>query len=62
MVAGLSGVLGKLSRRARIAILVGVLTIAANLGLVVTWLNVKPKSDGPTAKADLAKALAALDR
>ena len=62
LLAGVAGAFGKLSRRSRIAIFVGLLMIGANLALVLTWLNIKPKSDGPTAKEYLAQALAALDR
>jgi len=66
LAAGLRGKLGaatgKLSGRTRIAILVGVLMVGANIGLVVAWLNVKPKSE-PTKKKDyLSAALHALDR
>ncbi|HEV3418618.1 MAG TPA: tetratricopeptide repeat protein, partial [Pirellulales bacterium] len=50
------------SRRARIAILVGALMVGANLALVLTWLNVKPKAEPQTKKDYLAAALEALDR
>ncbi|HEV2969632.1 MAG TPA: tetratricopeptide repeat protein [Pirellulales bacterium] len=42
--------------------MVGVLMVGANLALVLTWLNVKPKTESQTKKDYLAAALAALDR
>ncbi len=52
-----------LSRRAKIAAILGALTIGANLAGLVFFLNLKPKPTGPAPRIDyLAKALAALDR
>ena len=60
--AGLGKVSGKLSRRTRTAILVGVLMVGANLALVLTWVNVKSKVETETKQDDLPAALEALDR
>ncbi len=60
MRAGLGKASGKFSRRAKIAILVGILAVGANLALVITWLNVKPAQ--PQTKKDyIAAAFSALD-
>lgn len=61
MRAGFDKASGKISRRTRIAILIGVLAIGANLALVITWLNVKPPPK-QTRKDYITAALAALDR
>ena len=52
----------KVSRRTRIAGLVGVLMVGANLALVMAWLKVKSPSPPPAKTDYLAAALAALDR
>ena len=52
----------RISRRARIALMVGGLMVAANLALVLTWLNVKPKREAQTRQDYIAAALKALDR
>ncbi|HEX3998337.1 MAG TPA: tetratricopeptide repeat protein [Pirellulales bacterium] len=64
LLAGVRARLGKVSRRTRLAVLFGGLTVAANLILVVGWLHYKAaKSNGPAAKEDyLGRAWAALDR
>ncbi len=58
----LGSISGKVSRRTRIAILVGILMVGANLALVFVWLQVK--SPPPAAKKTdyLKGALEALDR
>src|SRR5258708_20017073 len=62
MRAGLGTASGKLSRRTRIAILVGALMVGANLALVLTWVSVKSKDETETKRDDLPAALEALDR
>src|SRR5258708_39322356 len=62
MRAGLGTASGKLSRRTRIAILVGALMVGANLALVLTWANVKSKDETETKRDDLPAALEAPDR
>jgi tetratricopeptide (TPR) repeat protein len=66
LAAGLRERLGaasaRVSRRTRIAGLVGVLMVAANLALVIAWLKVKSPSPSPAKTDYLAAALAALDR
>ncbi len=58
----LGAVSGRVSRRTRIAIVVGVLTVGANLALVVAWLEVKSPPPATKRPDYLTGALAALDR
>ncbi len=63
--AGLPAAIKKRATRKRVALLVGVLMIGANLTLAVVWMHVKGTADGKPVKPRpdyLKAALAALDR
>jgi TolA-binding protein len=65
LLARAGGRLAKVSRRTRLAVLFGTLTVAANLILVLVWLHFRSlnSTNGPETKADfMRKAWAALDR
>ncbi len=60
---GVTRVFSKISRRGRIALALGVLTVAANLGLLLAWIHYRPKPVETVSKKDyLPAAFAALDR